>query len=337
MHLSVILILLCTLLLACSARQPRFAGKSVLVTGGSSGIGKAVAKAFAAECADTIHIVARAQGQLEAAKKEIEQVDRSDCASLTSNGPLSPRRSSNIVNVTVVTHAVDVSDIAQVRNMMSSIDELHIGVNSAGIGGYGGNLNEVPDDIWFGPFDAVHNNVYATMFATLAEVDFFLKKNVSNAAIVNLASGQGLSGCQGCAMYSASKHAVIGITQSVALEVAAQGIRVNAVAPGLIETPLTWNQARGLLDPPMQSYECIVDNKIVRANYTCDEGCVCGNISPSDPLVQEIRDGYNQLCPAKRTGLPEEVAMAVLHLASSESTYTTGSVYQIDGGFLAFA
>eukprot|EP00298_Acanthocystis_sp_HF-20_P012497 c19919_g1_i1.p1 GENE.c19919_g1_i1~~c19919_g1_i1.p1 ORF type:complete len:330 (+),score=145.27 c19919_g1_i1:727-1716(+) len=308
----------------------RFSGKIVMVTGGSSGMGKEVAKLFAQECADTIHIVSRAEGQLLAAKKEIESVDRSACISAKRNNLYAK------LNATVIVHPTDLSNLTQVTEMFSQITDLDAAVNCAGIGGFSGNLADTPAEIWLGSHDAVFNNVYATAYAMQAQVKIFLANNKTKASIVNFSSGQGLVGCQGGALYSASKHAIIGLTQSVALEVATSGIRVNAIAPGLIETPLTWNQGRQFLNPPIQPYQCRdSDGNLITADFTCDEGCACPNVARNDPSVQPMRDGYIAQNPMKRVGEPQEVARVAIFLSSDDASLVTGSVYRADGGQLS--
>jgi NAD(P)-dependent dehydrogenase (short-subunit alcohol dehydrogenase family) len=321
--------LACVVLFSSVLCDVRFFGQSVLVTGGSSGIGREVAKHFARECASTIHIVARSAGQLASAKSEIEQVDRAVCLYLQQT-----RNATNFqATPTVISHVVDMTNLTQVKDMFSQIPDIDAAVNAAGIIGYWGDLQDVPSDVWLGPHDAVHNNIYATMFAIQGEVRHFLANNKTKAAIVNLSSYMGLSGMKSGAMYSASKHAIIGLTKSVAIEVGAKGIRVNAVAPGLIETPLTWNLARHELRPALQAYQCTDDNgTVITADYTCDEDCPCPNIGRFNPLVEPIRKTYNLFCPMGRLGEPQDIAKTVLYLASEDASYVTGVVVSVDGG-----
>ncbi len=117
-----------------------------------------------------------------------------------------------------------------------------------------------------------------------------------HGSIVNISSALGKVGAPGASVYVASKHAVEGLTKSAALEVAASGIRVNIVAPGPIET--------GML------------NRFVGNN-------------------EENKAGFISTVPAKRIGLPEEVAQAILFVASNRSPYITGQSIGVDGGYLA--
>src|SRR5262249_57382644 len=116
-----------------------------------------------------------------------------------------------------------------------------------------------------------------------------------SGAIVNTASAAGLIGGRGLAAYVASKHGVVGLTKTAALEYAQQGIRVNCVCPGVIETPMT---ARGLSDP-------------------------------------ERRARIIAMEPIGRVGTPEEVAEAVVWLCSDAASFVTGHTMTVDGGHVA--
>ena len=116
-----------------------------------------------------------------------------------------------------------------------------------------------------------------------------------SGAIVNTASAWGLVGAPGASAYVASKHGVVGLTKTAALEYAQQGIRVNCVCPGVIETPMT---ARGLSDPAR------------RARIIATE-------------------------PIGRVGTPEEIAEAVVWLCSDATSFVTGHAMSVDGGYVA--
>jgi NAD(P)-dependent dehydrogenase (short-subunit alcohol dehydrogenase family) len=116
--------------------------------------------------------------------------------------------------------------------------------------------------------------------------------------IINIASQAGLRGTAGGVLYNASKHAVIGMTKCMALDHAAQGIRVNAICPGLIETPM-------------------------------------GELSMRTRGGEDIEATRGQMAaqiPLGRIGLPEDVANAAVHLASDEAAWVTGMSYSLDGG-----
>ncbi|MBA4864873.1 glucose 1-dehydrogenase [Streptomyces sp. PSKA54] len=123
--------------------------------------------------------------------------------------------------------------------------------------------------------------------------------------IVNTASYAGLTGMAGVGAYTATKHAIVGLTRVAALELAAKNIRVNAVCPGAIDTAMS-NPAQ--LDPGMANAEEI------------------------SAAVEEL---YRNLLPMGRIGQPEEVARLVLFLSSEDSSYITGQPFVIDGGWLA--
>jgi NAD(P)-dependent dehydrogenase (short-subunit alcohol dehydrogenase family) len=122
-----------------------------------------------------------------------------------------------------------------------------------------------------------------------------LRAMQSGGVIVNNASVAGLVGFGGMSVYTASKHAVIGLTKAAALEVAPRGIRVNAVAPGAIETEM---------------YD----------RFAADD---------------ETRDALRSMHPLGRTGRPEEIASGVVWLCSPEASFVTGHTLTLDGGFTA--
>ncbi|SHL02291.1 SDR family NAD(P)-dependent oxidoreductase [Streptomyces yunnanensis] len=122
--------------------------------------------------------------------------------------------------------------------------------------------------------------------------------------IVNTASYAGLTGMAFVGAYAATKHAVVGLTRVAALELAAQGIRVNAVCPGAVDTPMT-NPAA--LDPSADPQEA----------------------------ARAVDELYRKLVPLGRIGRPEEVARLALFLSGEDSSYITGQPFVIDGGWLA--
>ncbi|GGW99777.1 SDR family NAD(P)-dependent oxidoreductase [Streptomyces noursei] len=122
--------------------------------------------------------------------------------------------------------------------------------------------------------------------------------------IVNTASYAGLTGMAFVGAYAATKHAVVGLTRVAALELAAQGIRVNAVCPGAVDTPMT-NPAA--LDPSADPREA----------------------------ARAVDELYRKLVPLGRIGRPEEVARLALFLSGEDSSYITGQPFVIDGGWLA--
>jgi NAD(P)-dependent dehydrogenase (short-subunit alcohol dehydrogenase family) len=230
-----------------------FAGKSVLVTGGTSGIGRAVAEAFAAAGADVV-----AAGL--------------PAATLPAG-------------VARVAH-LDVTDGCAVQDLLSGMVHLDFLVNAAGV---------IRRDEEFDPevfANVLDINLTGTMRACVAARPLLA---VSKGAIVNIASMLSFFGGARVPAYSASKGGVAQLTRSLALAWSAEGIRVNAVAPGWIATPLT------------QALQ-------------------------EDPARSAVLLGRTAMA---RWGRPEEVAGPVLFLCSPAATFMTGAIVPVDGGYSA--
>lgn len=248
-------------------------GKVVLVTGAASGIGRATALAFAAEGA-TVALLDRAAEGLRTAQEEISAVGGHASA-----------------------HAVDVADSAAVDAVHDAVAAKHgridVAFNNAGVIEPVGWLHETPEDSWDRVVAVNLKGVWLCMRAQLRHM--YARRD---GVIVNTSSAAGLVGAPGTSPYTTAKHGVIGLTRTAALEYATSGIRVNAVAPGTVETPMNASFASMANDPFADA---------------------------------PVRHGH----PNGRLARPDEIADAVLFLASERSTFATGSTLVVDGGYTA--
>jgi NAD(P)-dependent dehydrogenase (short-subunit alcohol dehydrogenase family) len=220
----------------------RFEGKTVLITGGATGIGRATAQAFAREgaavmigdvddrAAETVSLI-----EAEGGKAAFKKADVTDALAMTE----------------------------LVRDCVARFGGMHMAFNNAGV---------LPPPL---PFH---------------EVRHFL--SVGGGAIVNTASVAGIVADPGMSAYVAAKHAVVGLTKAVAIEYAQQGIRVNAIGPGFVATPMT---------------QAWLDSEEFKAAF----------------FAQNI---------SGRAAQPEEIAGTVLHLCSDAASFINGALFIIDGG-----
>lgn len=246
-----------------------FSGKVVLITGAAAGIGKATAEAFAAAGARVV------ASDIDAAAGEAV------AASIRAGG-------GDAIFV-----ACDVVDTAQVQALMAKIEKdygrLDCAFNNAGIEYEQGKLADADEAVFDRIMDVNVKGVWQCMrFA----IPLMLKGG--GGAIVNTGSVASLGAAPRMSAYCASKHAVLGLTRSVAVEYGRQGIRVNAVCPGVIDTEMFRRAA------------AIEPRKIESANA---------------------------MHPVKRIGQAAEIAAAVLYLCSDAAAFTTGVALPVDGGY----
>ena len=248
----------------------RFENKRVLVTGAGSGIGQATCLAFAREGA----AVAGADMNLEAAQETAQKV--------TAMGGKAAALQLDVTQPDFVTAVVE-----RTENELGGIDIL---VNSAGVREIVAFL-----ELDFAEWQRViSTNLNGTFLCSQAAARQMIAQG-QGGKIINLASVAGLVGVPNRAAYVSSKHAVVGLTKEMAMELAEHDIQVNAIAPGVVETGMT----AGYFDDPH--------------------------------VVESVR----KLHPARRWAQPEEIANLILFLSSAEAHFITGATYPIDGGFMA--
>jgi NAD(P)-dependent dehydrogenase (short-subunit alcohol dehydrogenase family) len=250
-------------------RGAQFHGKAVLVSGGTSGIGRATALAFARRGASVAIF-----GRNEARGREVEAA----CESLGAKAAFLAGDISRPEDA----HAI-------VAFAVERFGRLDIAFNNAGYQEPRAPLADQPDGTYDRVFDT---NVRSLFLAMKAEIAVLLKQG--GGAIINNASVSGVRNPNpGLALYAASKAAVVSLTRSAAMEYAGAGIRIKAVSPGRVLTPM------------------MVASKIA------DMSAVAAGL------------------PLKRMGQPEEVAEAVLWLASDAASFVVGHNLAVDGGFLS--
>jgi len=244
-----------------------FAGKVALVTGATSGIGKATAIAFARAGAKVV-VSGRREKEGTEVVRQIEKLG-GDAAFVRAE------------------IAKDADVKAMVDFTLEKFGRLDIAFNNAGVE-WKGPLEQATEDEYRRVFDT---NVWGVLNSMRHEIPVMLKNG--GGAIVNNSSVGGHVGFAEVSIYIASKHAVEGLTKSLALEFAKQNVRINAVAPGPIATDM-WDRFAG-------------------------------------EAAEQITGGI----PVGRVGTAEQIAAAVLYLASDAAKFTTGTSLVVDGGFIA--
>ncbi|HSU76296.1 MAG TPA: glucose 1-dehydrogenase [Burkholderiales bacterium] len=243
----------------------------VIVTGALTGIGRATALAFAREGARVV-VSGRREKEGLALAAEIRRLD-AQAEFVRADVRLEGEVRS------LVEHAVE------------RFGRLDVAVNNAGTEGTFGPLIEQTTDAYGATFET---NVLGTLLSLKHELRVMLKQG--SGSIVNLSSIAGHVGMPGASIYVASKHAIEGLTKAAALEGAAGGVRVNAVAPGPVETAML---------------ERFVGGK------------------------EDVKAGFLSTLPAKRAATTEEIAQTIVFLGSDKAKYLTGQIVSVDGGYTA--
>jgi len=250
--------------------EKTFAGKTAIVTGGGSGIGQSTAILYAAmganvvvtdinekDGADTVDKIKAAGGNAIFVKTDVSKPE--DCANM-------------------------------VEKTLEAYGSLDMAFNNAGIGGEANAIADMSIEGWN---KIIAVNLSSVFYCMKYEIAAMLKSD--KGAIVNMSSILGSVGFANSAGYVAAKHGVIGLTQNAALEYSAKGVRINAVGPGFINTPLL-------------------------SKAGMDDG---------------VKQYLAKMHPIGRLGESGEVAELVVWLCSDKASFVTGSYYPVDGGYLA--
>lgn len=250
--------------------MPLFDGKVALVTGGGSGIGQAAC-----------HLYAR-----EGAKVVVSDIDEKGGAEVVRI--IQDRAGEATFIKADVSRSEDCESMVQAA--LERFGRLDIAFNNAGIGGEASLTADYSIESWQKVIDI---NLSGVFYCTKYEIPAMLQSG--GGAIVNMASVLGQAAFAQSLAYVAAKHGVVGLTKTTAVEYGNQGIRVNAVGPGFIRTPLISNLEED----------------------------------------QQIRDYLVSLHPMGRLGESEEVAELVVWLSSDKASFINGAYYPVDGGYLA--
>lgn len=247
-------------------------GKVVLVTGGSTGIGRASSKILAAEGAHVVII----DVQDEQGAETVSAVE-------AAGGHAEY-------------HHADVANYEQVRKVITGVADKHGkldgALNNAGIEGPAVKILDYSIEDWE---RVMRVNLTGVFICMKCEVEQMIKQD-SGGSIVSTASVAGLVGLAGASSYNSSKHGVVGLTKTAALEYAASNLRINAVCPGFIETPML--------------------DRVTDAS-----------VKIKDKLIGQV--------PMRRVANPDEIGNAVAWLLSEKSSYVTGVALPVDGGWIA--
>ena len=247
--------------------------KTVFITGGLSGIGKACAIAASPEGAN----IAVADMKSATADKAMEEIKKEN-----------PKAIFIECNVSVFAQVQ-----TAIEKTVSTFGTLDVALNNAGIGGEPSKVGDMTEQGWLKVIGVNLNGVFNGMKHELTQM-----AKQKKGVIVNMASILGKVGFSNSAHYVAAKHGVIGLTQTAALEYAVEGIRINAICPGFIDTPLLTKG--GISDEHKDVKQHIIDLHLM-----------------------------------KRLGKSEEIANGFIFLACDDSSFVSGTALEIDGGYLA--
>jgi NAD(P)-dependent dehydrogenase (short-subunit alcohol dehydrogenase family) len=257
----------------------RFSGKVILVTGGAGGIGRGICLRFAEEGADVVACDIKEE-YLEETVKMIMALGR------------------KALGVRCVIGSEEDMKLL-VDKALQTFGKIDILVNNAGIGDTNVSFEDVDSSLW----DRIYNtNVKGPFFLSKFVAKQMIEKGIKGK-IINIASTEGKTNRAGSIAYSSSKHALIGVTQGLAIQLAPYWITVNAVCPGLIDTPIyhKTDDQMGLEHGSM--IKAIVDMSI-----------------------------ESRMLKLARIGMPEDIASAVTFLASEDASYMTGQAINVCGG-----